>query len=135
MAQTGPGGSGRHRSLDATIEWSYRLLDDDQRRLLRWLSIFAGGFTPDALEALDGTDNALDTLFALVDKSLVVWDRDANRYRLLETVRTFGRRRLEDAGEAESVADRHLRWCAAFTASVEDAIGTSKQADLHHDRR
>jgi hypothetical protein len=46
------------------------------------------------------------------------WGRDTNRYRLLETIRTFGRRRLEDAGEAEFAAGRDLRWRAAFTASV-----------------
>ncbi len=125
-----PRATSRHRSLEATIEWSYRLLDDEQRRLLRGLSVFAGGFTPDAVEAVHDSDIALDTLYALVEKSLTVWDRDTDRYRLLETIRAFARRRLHEHGEAQIVAGWHLGWCAAFTASLEDVMRTSKEAQI-----
>ena len=125
-----PRATARHRSLEATIEWSYRLLDDEQRRLLRGLSVFAGGFTPDAVEAVHDGEDALNTLFALVDKSLTVRDRDTDRYRLLETVRAFARRRLDEQGEAQLVADRHLGWCADFTASADNVMRTSKEAQI-----
>ena len=90
---------GRHRTLDAAVRWSYELLDDTQRRVFDRLAVFAGPFTIEAAEAVvsgDGVDEweVLDAILALVDKSLVVADEtaDATRYRLLETMRQFGRR-------------------------------------------
>ncbi len=111
----------RHRSLDATIDWSYQLLNSEQRRLLRSLSVFAGGFTWEAVEAVAGTERPLDDLASLVAKSLVVYAADADRYHLLETIRAFALSRLRQAGEMDSVAHRHLRWCAALAETVYDS--------------
>ena len=107
----------RHRTLRATMEWSFALLGEREQVLLRRLSVFAGGFTLDAAETvcagapLDAED-ILDGVAALVDKSLIVMeagDRTA-RYRLLETVRQYGAERLTEAGEAAGVERRHAEY-------------------------
>jgi predicted ATPase len=109
---------GRQRTLEATIEWSYQLLDDDERRLLRFLSLFANGFPLDAAAAVGGSDDPVSVLSSLVDKSLVLWDPDAERYRLLETIRAFARARLDQAGEGDIAASRHLDWCVNLAESL-----------------
>ena len=109
----------RHRNLEATVDWSYRLLDVDSQRLLRLLSVFANGFTLEASRAVADTPDPLATLTTLVNKSLVVWDPDACRYRILESIRTFARARLEEAGEADTAGARHLAWCASLADASE----------------
>jgi len=107
----------RQQTLRATLDWSYDLLLEQDRLLLRRLSVFAGGFTLEAAwnvcagEGLDERDT-LDVLARLVDKSLVIFDeRDgAQRYRLLETIRQYGRDRLVESGEAREVERRHRDW-------------------------
>jgi predicted ATPase/DNA-binding SARP family transcriptional activator len=108
----------RQRTLEATIEWSYQLLDDDQRRLLLFLSLFASGFPLDAAAAVGDSDDPVSVLGSLVDKSLILWDPDAERYRLLETIRAFARARLDQAGEGDIAAARHLRWCVNLAESL-----------------
>jgi predicted ATPase/DNA-binding SARP family transcriptional activator len=111
---------GRQRTLEATIEWSYKLLNDDQRRLLRFLSLFANGFPLDAATSVGDCDDPVSLLGSLVDKSLVLWDPDSDRYRLLETVRAFARARLDEAGEGDIAGARHLGWCVSFAESLGD---------------
>lgn len=107
----------RHQTLRAAMDWSYDLLSQPERALWRRVSVFAGGWTVEAAEAIcpgeyvEATD-VLALLMRLVDKSLVVVDvhsREA-RYRLSETVRQYGRNRLWDSGESVGVQDRHLDW-------------------------
>ena len=118
-----PGGadrrSSRHRTLDATVDWSYRLLDEEARALLRRLSVFANGFTIDAARAVSDAPDAVALLSSLVDKSLIIWDPDASRYRMLESIRAFVRARLEEAGEADAAAARHLAWYASLADSFK----------------
>jgi predicted ATPase/DNA-binding winged helix-turn-helix (wHTH) protein len=104
----------RHRTLRAALDWSYGLLLDPERALLRRLSVFNGGFTlAAAMEvAQDETVTASEVgnlLASLVEKSLVVCElTEPNvRYRLLDTMRTYAREKLDEAGEAESYAKRH----------------------------
>ncbi len=108
-------GPARHQTLADTIDWSYDLLDDDQRRALRWLSVFAGPFDLDAAEALLGPDSA-EHVLGLVERSLVVrpstGSADQQDYRLLETVRAFARSRLE-GDEAGAASLAHARWARA----------------------
>jgi predicted ATPase/DNA-binding SARP family transcriptional activator len=106
----------RHRTLRALIDWSYDLLHPPERALLERLSVFAGGFSLDAVEHVAAFDplpagGALDLLASLVDQSLVVmneWHGEA-RYSLLETVRQYGADRLRDAvaTHAEALRRRH----------------------------
>ncbi|HUQ04784.1 MAG TPA: adenylate/guanylate cyclase domain-containing protein, partial [Kofleriaceae bacterium] len=105
----------RQQTLEAVIDWSYRLLDADDAAILRALSVFGGGFTLDHVATLTGHADASDGVFRLVDRSLV--DRvDGGRYRLLETIRAFAQKRLFDEGEADSARDAHL---AMFRSRAE----------------
>jgi predicted ATPase/DNA-binding SARP family transcriptional activator len=105
----------RHRTIRETIDWSYRLLAENEQILLRRLGLFGGSFTLDAAEAICGKD-VLELLPALVDKSLVLFEHD--HYRLLDTVRQFAAEKLAESGEEQSLRDRHARW---FVALVEEA--------------
>ena len=113
-----------HRqTLRAMIDWSYDLLPEPERALLRRLAVFAGGFTLEAAEAVgaggevDAID-VLDLLTELVEKSLVVVDAGAERYRLLDTVREYVQERLNESGEGDPVDARHL---AFYLALAEQA--------------
>jgi len=109
----------RHRTLRATMEWSFVLLNAREQALLRRLSVFAGGFTLDAAESVCG-DDVLDDVSSLVDKSLVVMDAGDGtaRYRLLETVRQYALEQLMDAGENRDLERRHAEY---FLAVAETA--------------
>ncbi|HET9455155.1 MAG TPA: BTAD domain-containing putative transcriptional regulator [Gemmatimonadaceae bacterium] len=106
----------RHRTLREAIEWSYNLLDARERILLQRLAMFAGDFTLNAAESvgadadLDAAD-VLDTLGALVDKSLVVMhERDGSaRFQLLETIRQFAAAKLKESGGFHRVCERHAK--------------------------
>jgi len=115
----------RQQTLRSLIDWSYDLLQDPEKLLLRRLSIFAGGWTLDAAERIcvggEVEDGAvLDLLTSLIDKSLVAAEQgDARfRYRLLETVRQYARERLLESGGAEAIRDRHRDY---FVALAEEA--------------
>ena len=121
----------RQQTLHAMIDWSWDLLTDEDRRLLRRLSVFSGGWTvPMAVRIVgddsDGIDplDLEDGLTRLVDRSLVLVDRDTMRYRMLETIRQYAREQLIAAGEAPALADRHLAVYAALAIeSVEPMRG------------
>ncbi|MET8838053.1 BTAD domain-containing putative transcriptional regulator [Micromonospora sp. NPDC004540] len=103
----------RHRTLRATLDWSHDLLSEAERRLLRRLAVFRGGWDLAAAEqvcAFGGlaADEVLDLLFRLVDRSLVVPDPTTGRFRLLVTIREYAAARLAEAGETEAARDRHL---------------------------
>ena len=111
----------RHQTLRAAIDWSYQLLSETERVLLRRLSVFAGGWSVEAAESVcpGGMVEAaaiLDLLASLVAKSLVLAEtqRGAARYRLLETVRQYSLSRLLDSGEADVVRRRHRDWYVAL---------------------
>ena len=102
----------RHRTLRATMDWSYDLLADPEQAALRTASVFVGGFDVAALAGVVGIDehDALDRLATLVDASLVEVDGEVSptRYRLLETVRLYAEERLVEAGEADAARDAHM---------------------------
>jgi predicted ATPase/class 3 adenylate cyclase len=117
----------RQQTLHALIDWSWDLLTDDDRQLLRRLSVFTGGWTVpmaaqivgDGPEPVDPVD-LMDGLSRLVDRSLVIADRGAStRYRMLETIRQYAREKLIAAGEAPALSDRHLEVFAAFAIEAE----------------
>ena len=116
-------GLARHRTLLASVEWSYQLLDPRERVLLRRLGVFAGGWTVEAARQVAGfapldPEAVLDLLGRLVDKSLAQLD-DSGRYRLLEAIRAFARTRAAEDGETSTVAGHHLAWTADFTQRLE----------------
>jgi predicted ATPase len=115
----------RQQTLAATLEWSHELLEPDERVLLRRLAVFAGGFELAAAERVCADEELPEPAIAgvlarLVDKSLVHVDDDASRirrYRLLETVRLYGRQRLDEAGEAPVLASQHAHWALELAAA------------------
>jgi predicted ATPase/DNA-binding SARP family transcriptional activator len=122
----------RHQTLRAVVDWSWDLLDDDERTLLRRLAIFSGGATLEAVEQVCAgadlaEDRVLDLLTALVDKSLVLLVGD--RYRLLETIKAYGRERLSAAGEAERVRDAFIEWFSRLAAAAEPHLRRAEQLE------
>src|SRR5262249_29799344 len=115
----------RQQTLESTIQWSYDLLAPEEQSLFDRLSVFAGGWTLEAMEAVTGNNlRALELLVVLerlVDKSMVQVDDapgHARRYRLLEPLRQFAHNRLEQRGEVATTHERH----AAFILELfEDA--------------
>jgi predicted ATPase/DNA-binding CsgD family transcriptional regulator len=111
----------RHRTVRATVEWSYDLLGPDEQRAFRSLAVFVGGFDVDAaLAVVPGL--TVDAFARLVDKSVVVAreaPRGRTRYRLLETVREYAHELLVESGELAAVRERHLRHFSAVAARTE----------------
>ena len=127
----------RHQTLRAAIDWSYDLLSGKERTLLGRLSVFAGGWSLEAAEAICvgeriERDDTLDLLAHLIDKSLVVFDdRDGGggaRYRMLETVRQYARARLEASAETESVRRLHAGYFRKLAEDLEPTINTRERA-------
>jgi non-specific serine/threonine protein kinase len=122
----------RQQTLRAAVDWSYTLLPEAEQVLLRRLAVFAGGWTLGAAEAVCAddpslpsgvaiaTDDVLDLLVHLVNKSLVVAEAPGGRqrYRLLETLREYGWERLRQAGEEEVVRHRHLAWLRSLAEAA-----------------
>jgi non-specific serine/threonine protein kinase len=119
----------RHQTLRATIDWSYDLLSEPERAVLRRLYVFAGGATLEAAEAVCAGDHVdpaeiLDVLGRLVEKSLLFTDPTATeaRFRLLETVREYARGRLVEAGEGDATMRRHRDWYLALVDEASPAF-------------
>jgi len=122
----------RQQTLRALIDWSYDLLPPTEKTLLRRLSVFAGGWSLEAVETvcagqhLNGAEvegwEVLDLLARLVAKSLVVAetpDEGQVRYRLLENLRSYAREKLAEAGEAAAVSARHRDWFLSLAEEAE----------------
>ena len=117
----------RHRSLRSTLDWSYALLSEPERAVLRRVSVFAGPFTQSAASTVlaDWTpvpDAGMPTILAgLADQSLLIaiTGASATRYRALETIRQYGVDLLEEAGESVEARSRHLRWCLACADALD----------------
>jgi predicted ATPase/class 3 adenylate cyclase len=111
----------RQQTLRAMIDWSYDLLSDEEQTLLRQLSVFAGGWTFEAAEAVCSDLDVLNLLTQLVNKSLVMADEQesSTRYRLLETIRQYARDKLLEVGESEQVRNRHLNFFIKFSEEAE----------------
>jgi predicted ATPase/DNA-binding SARP family transcriptional activator len=147
----------RQQTLRATLDWSYDLLTEPERSLLRRLSVFAGGWTLEASEQVCSTegvqvfrhsgvqeqtqrqsgspntrtpehlntDEVLDLLSSLADKSLVLFEKGeagGGRYRLLEMVRQYAAEGLQASGEAERIKARHRDWFLAFAEATEPQL-------------
>jgi predicted ATPase len=125
--------AGRHRSLAATVEWSYRLLDERERRVFRLLSVFAGPFTLAAAEAVAG-DGAGPEVLHLVDCSLLsppqAGPDGRSRYAMLETLRAYGTRLLAGAGEQEGAAAALARYALRVAEQAAAGLQTSTAEEV-----
>ncbi|MDD7934089.1 ATP-binding protein [Actinomycetospora straminea] len=122
------GGTSRHRTLHAVVDWSYRLLEERERTVLDRLGVFAGSFTRAAARAVTDEPDLDGVLAALVDKSLVTASVDhagtgPTRYALLETVRAHARERLDEAGATDTVRRRHAEHVRAHLERHGQLIG------------
>jgi predicted ATPase/DNA-binding SARP family transcriptional activator len=124
----------RHQTLRAAIDWSYDSLSAQERKLFRRLSVFAGGFTIEAAEAICADETLaprqiLDQITKLVDKSMLMADvteREA-RYRLLETMREYAREKLMEASELDTLPKLHLDYFVQFAERAEPKLRSGEQ--------
>ncbi|MCU1476433.1 MAG: family ATPase, partial [Subtercola sp.] len=125
----------RHQTLLAVIDWSWNLLTDRQRHVVRRLSLFVDGFSDEAAEvvAQGSAADIADDLDALVTQSLLsVTESDITgriRYRMLETVREFGQMALVDAGEDAQAAAQMARWASDLAAEFAPRFNGETQVD------
>ncbi len=141
----------RHQAMSAAIAWSYDLLTDDEQAAFRRLSVFVGGFTLEAADAMvaggnGGIElssvpatqypvhhlNVLDHLQSLVDKSLLyseVTSTGEPRFRMLETIREFGLEQLSVSGDLGAVQERHARFFLALAEQAERHMWERIEAD------
>ena len=133
----------RHQTLHAAMQWSYEQLAPPEQRMLRRMSVFAGGWTLQAAAEVAPTADeyeALALLTVLHDKSLLAVDSaDAGgppRYRMLETVRQYALERLHECGEGEDARGRHAAHCVAWAERAEPHVrGPDQQAWIHRFRQ
>jgi predicted ATPase/DNA-binding SARP family transcriptional activator len=125
----------RHRTLRAVVDWSWELLTDAERMVLRRLSAFSGGASLEAAERVcagdaAGQDQVLEVLTALAEKSLLLAEGDgAPRYRMLGTIREYARQRLAEAGESELARRAHLGYFTELTETAEPHLRRAEQLD------
>lgn len=153
LARTGRTPIPRQRTLRASVDWSYDLLSEPERAMLRRLSVFRGGFTLDAGFRVSSFGNrqgspetrpfrggnigdadipepeTLDLLASLVEKSLVVAEqRDGEtRFGFLETIRAYADERLDESGETAAAIARHRDWCVALVEEAATYLRTPQQ--------
>ena len=127
----------RHRTMRAAIDWSYDLLSDDERRLLRRLAVFRGGIGVSGAVAVAGDSRPsvepFESLSRLVDQSMVVAEPGLDgpsSYRLLETIRQYAEERLAEAGELATTRTLHAAWCAALVEAGRDWGGSEQETWL-----
>ncbi len=126
LATASRGSVPRHRTLREAIEWSYRLLEDQERLLFERLSVFVGGFDLEAAEFVCADpsvppEEVLDLLGSLADKSLVTVEPHGGkaRYRLLETVRQYASERLREHGDGSRLRSRHAEFFIGIAEAAE----------------
>jgi predicted ATPase len=122
----------RHRTLRAALDWSFELLSEPERKLFCRLSVFAGGFSLEAAEAVGAgggieEGDVVELFLELVDKSLVVSEAEEGgfRYGMLEPLRQYARDRLEESGEAQAMERAHAEYFLALAEEAEPNLWES----------
>ncbi|HMD80816.1 MAG TPA: hypothetical protein VKE92_05875, partial [Anaerolineales bacterium] len=130
----------RHQTLQASLDWSWRLLSETDQIFLQQLSVFAGGWTLESAHAICDGD-VLDLTSVLVKKSLIMVDRKSEggtRYHFHEIVRQYMRERLRESGEEEDIRIRHLQYFLQLSEQAEPALRGPTQIEwmsrLHDER-
>ncbi|MEU4391602.1 BTAD domain-containing putative transcriptional regulator [Kribbella sp. NPDC023855] len=125
----------RHKTLRAVVDWSWELLSDAERLVLRRLSVFSGGAGLDAAERVcvgDGVEQyeVLELLTSLAEKSLLVSGRDGDpRYRMLTTIREYAAERLAEAGESDLARQEHLAYFIELAETAEPHLRRAEQLE------
>ncbi|AII07799.1 protein kinase domain-containing protein [Rhodococcus opacus] len=125
----------RQQTLRMCIDWSYDLCTPAEQRMWAQLSVFAGSFELEAAEQVCGSDDAedlLDTVTFLVDKSILTREESgtAVRFRMLETVRAYGREKAQESGDYTELRRRHRDWCERLAVEAESEWISSRQLEL-----
>ena len=127
----------RQKTMRAAIDWSYELLDADQRAVFRSLAVFRGGWSLEAAEAVAPADvDILDTISALVERSLVQSvgdDTGETSFRMLETVREFAGERLTASGEEDAIRSAHAAFVLRWAERLAHAPGAETWNQLERD--
>ncbi|MBW3660619.1 MAG: tetratricopeptide repeat protein [Gemmatimonadetes bacterium] len=140
LSGRGPDRPDRHRTLRATIDWSYDLLDEEERALFRRQAVFDGGYTLEAAEAVCTAPGAeidvLEGLESLVDKSLVrrVERQGDIRFERLRTIRAYAVEKLEASGEADRWRRRHAEYFAAFAEGLDQRQAADEETSRRLER-
>ncbi|MBG0831970.1 AfsR/SARP family transcriptional regulator [Planomonospora sp. ID67723] len=124
----------RHKTLRAVVDWSWDLLSEAERGVLRRLSVFSGGVSLEAAERVCGDEIAgepvFDALTALMEKSLLLAEgEDAPRYRMLNTIREYAAQRLAEAGETEPARRAHLAYVTELAETAEPYLRRAEQLE------
>ena len=126
----------RQQTLRALVDWSFELLEANEQLVFNRLSIFAGGFDLAAAEVVCGaeplaSDDVLDLLFSLVEKSLVMTEDvdDGTRYRMLQTIRDYAAEKLAESGDPASTSARHCDHYFSVAKAVRDGLKGADQAE------
>ncbi|MBX7041424.1 MAG: tetratricopeptide repeat protein [Ignavibacteria bacterium] len=117
----------RQQTLKALIDWSYDLLTEQEKALWERLSVFAGGWTLEAAEEVCSDElieqfDILDLLFNLNEKSIVIYDEEHERYRMLESIRQYGDEKLSAAGNRDANSSRHLKYYCDLAVKSEKGL-------------
>ncbi len=121
----------RQQTLRALTEWSYDLLSDQEKLLWKRLSVFSGGWTLEAAEEVCSDDKILkkdiiDLLNHLTEKSIIIYQSEKERYRILETLKQFGKEKLNETESQESIQLRHLNYYMEFAETAEPELNESE---------
>jgi predicted ATPase/DNA-binding SARP family transcriptional activator len=125
----------RHKTLRAVVDWSWELLTDAERMVLRRLSVFSGGASLEAAERVcagDGVEQeqVLELLTALAEKSLLLTEGDgAPRYRMLGTIKEYAGHRLAEAGESDLARQAHLAYLTDLTETADPHLRRAEQVE------
>jgi predicted ATPase/class 3 adenylate cyclase len=125
----------RQRTLRATIDWSYELLDEDEKPLFWRISVFSGGSMLEAIEEVcdpQGEMEALEVVGSLLEKSLLRMEEGAegeSRFAMLETVQEYAREKLEESGEAEETRRRHAEFFVALAEEARPKLRAGPQVE------
>src|SRR5512135_450611 len=122
----------RQQTLRALIDWSYDLLSDAEKHVLQFASVFVGGWTLEALEAVADDPDTLALLDQLVNKSLVLTEEHDGelRYTMLETIRQYAREKLFDAKQGSLARDRHFAYFNALAEELWQTVQSSEASPL-----
>ncbi len=125
----------RQQTLKALIDWSYDLLSENEATLCNRLSVFSGGWTLDAAEEICSDEridrmNVVDLLTDLSEKSLIIFDEEKVRYRMLETIKQYGDDRLREANENNSISDIHMRYFEKVAMKADKDLFSPDSANV-----